>query len=250
MKLGLEGRVALVTGGARDVGREIALGLAAEGAAVVVNYHGSKAGAEAVVAEIQASGGKALALGCDISDFAAVQQMVATTVAEFGGLNILVNNAGLVFRKRFVDSTPEEWRRQIDVCLYGTLNCCHAAWPHLEAQPGKGRILCVVGDSSRVGESGLAIAAAARAGNIALLKSLARETRNGTTANTLALGLIETAHDPGFIAANRDKLTKLYPLRRLGQPADVAPLAVLLASEQGSWVTGQVVSVSGGFSMV
>jgi len=250
MKLGLEGRVALVTGGARDVGREIALGLAAEGAAVVVNYHGSKTGAEAVVAEIQASGGKALALGCDISDFAAVQQMVATTVAEFGGLNILVNNAGLVFRKRFVDSTPEEWRRQIDVCLYGTLNCCHAAWPHLEAQPGKGRILCVVGDSSRVGESGLAIAAAARAGNIALLKSLARETRNGTTANTLALGLIETAHDPGFIAANRDKLTKLYPLRRLGQPADVAPLAVLLASEQGSWVTGQVVSVSGGFSMV
>jgi len=249
MKLGLEGRVALVTGGARDVGREIALGLAAEGAAVVVNYHGSKAGAEAVVAEIHANGGKALALGCDISDFAAVQQMVATTVAEFGGLNILVNNAGLVFRKRFVDSTPEEWRRQIDVCLYGTLNCCHAAWPHLEAQPGKGRILCVVGDSSRVGESGLAIAAAARAGNIALLKSLARETRNGTTANTLALGLIETAHDPGFIAANREKLTKLYPLRRLGQPADVAPLAVLLASDQGSWITGQVVSVSGGFSM-
>jgi NAD(P)-dependent dehydrogenase (short-subunit alcohol dehydrogenase family) len=246
----LEGKVALVTGGARDVGREIAVGLAAEGAAVVVNYHGSKAGAESVVAEIRERGGKALAIGCDISKIDAVRAMVAQTVQEFGGLNILVNNAGLVIRKRFGDSTPEEWKRQIDVCLYGTLNCTHAALPHLEAQNGAGRIITIVGDSSRVGESGLAIAAAARAGNIALMKSVARETRAGLTANTLALGLIETAHDPAFIAANRDKLTKLYPLRRLGQPKDVAPLAVLLASEQGGWITGQVISVSGGFSMI
>lgn len=250
MKLGLEGRVALVTGGARDVGREIALGLAAEGAAVAVNYHGSEAAAEAVVADIRGRGGKAIAIRCDIANHDAVRAMVAQTVNELGGLNILVNNAGLVFRKRFADTSPDEWRRQIDVCLYGTLNCCHAALPHLEAQPGTGRILCVVGDSSRVGESGLAIAAAARAGNIALLKSLARETRTGLTANTLSLGLIETAHAPEFIAANRDKLTKLYPLRRLGQATDVAPMAVLLASDQGSWITGQVISVSGGFSMV
>ncbi len=250
MEMGLAGRVALITGGARDVGREIAMGLAAEGAAVVINYHGSKDAADAVVAGIKGRGGKALAIRCDIADHAAVRQMVAQTVAEFGGLHILVNNAGLVFRKRFADSSPEDWRRQIDVCLYGTLNCCHAALPHLEAQPGAGRILCIVGDSSRVGESGLAIAAAARAGNIALLKSLARETRSGLTANTLSLGLIETAHDPAFIEANRDKLTKFYPLRRLGRPADVAPMAVMLASERGSWITGQVISVSGGFSMV
>lgn len=250
MELGLTGRVALITGGARDVGREIALGLAAEGAAVVINYHGSKDAAEAVVAEVQGRGGRALAIRCDISDYEAVQAMVTQTVTTFGHLHILVNNAGLVFRKRFADTTPEEWRRQIDVCMYGTLNCCHAALPHLEAEPGKGRILCIVGDSSRVGESGLAIAAAARAGNIALLKSLARETRSALTANTLALGLIETAHDPAFITANREKLTKLYPLRRLGHPSDVAPMAVLLASDQGSWVTGQVISVSGGFSMV
>ncbi|HKX42104.1 MAG TPA: SDR family oxidoreductase [Burkholderiaceae bacterium] len=250
MKLGLEGRVALVTGGARDVGKAIALGLAAEGAAVVVNYHGSKAGAEAVAAEIRASGGRALAIGCDIADMAAVRSMVAQTVEAFGGLNILVNNAGLVIRKRFADTTPEDWRRQVDVCLYGTLNCCHAALPHLDAQQGSGRIISIVGDSSRVGESGLAIGAAARAGNIALMKSLARETRCGTTANALALGLIETAHDPEFIAANRDKLTRLYPLRRLGQPADVAPMTVLLASDAGGWITGQVISISGGFSMV
>src|ERR1700689_4703519 len=136
MKFQLDGKVALITGGARDVGKEIALGLAAEGASVVVNYHGSREGAESVVAEIKAAGGKALAIGCDISDRRAVDAMVAQTVETFGGLNILVNNAGLVIRKRFVDSTPEEWRRQIDVCLYGTLNCTHAALPHLEAQKG------------------------------------------------------------------------------------------------------------------
>lgn len=250
MKFGLEGRVALVTGGARDVGREIALGLAAEGAAVVVNYNGSQAGAESVVSEIKAMGGQAMALRCDISDINAVRDMVEKTVKAFGGLNILVNNAGLVLRQRFSDTKPEDWKRQIDVCLYGTLNCCHAAMPHLEAKKGHGRIISIMGDSSRVGESGLAIGAAARAGNIALMKSLARETRAGTTANSIALGLIETAHDPAFIEANREKLTKFYPLRRLGRPADVAPMAVLLASDQGSWITGQVISVSGGFSMV
>jgi NAD(P)-dependent dehydrogenase (short-subunit alcohol dehydrogenase family) len=250
MHFGLEGKVALVTGGARDVGREIALGLAAEGASVVVNYHGSKAPAESVVDEIKAAGGKALAIGCDIANRQAVDDMVARTVAEFGGLNILINNAGLVIRRRFADSHPEEWRRQIDVCLYGTLNCTHAALPHLERQPGAGRVISIIGDSSRVGESGLAIGAAARAANVALMKSLARETRAGMTANAISLGLIETAHDPEFLEANREKLTKLYPLRRLGLPKDVAPMAVLLASDKGSWITGQVISVSGGFSMI
>jgi len=250
MEFGLEGKVALVTGGARDVGREIAVGLASEGASVVINYNGSKAAADSAVEEIRARGGKALALACDITDRQAVDEMVARTVHEFGRLNILVNNAGLVIRKRFAESNPAEWRRQIDVCLYGTLNCTHAALPHLERDPGAGRVISVIGDSSRVGESGLAIGAAARAANVALMKSLARETRSGMTANAISLGLIETAHDPEFLEANREKLTKLYPLRRLGFPKDVAPVAVLLASERGSWITGQVISVSGGFSMV
>ena len=247
MKTDLTGRVALVTGGARDVGREISLALAAEGAAVVVNYNGSKERAEAVAKEIKDRGGKAMAIACDISNMDSVKAMVEKTVKEFGGLNILVNNAGLVFRKRFIDSTPEEWRQQTDVCFYGTLNCCHAALPYLEK--GNGRIISIVGDSSRVGESGLALAAATRAGNVALMKSLARETRSGMTANAIALGLIETAHDPAFIEENREKLTKFYPLRRLGTPQDVAPMVVLLASDAGSWITGQIISISGGFSM-
>jgi NAD(P)-dependent dehydrogenase (short-subunit alcohol dehydrogenase family) len=246
----LAGRVALVTGGGRDVGAAISHGLAAAGAAVAVNYHSSKDEAEEVVAQIRKAGGTAKAFGADISSLDAVRSMVAGVKSEFGGLDILVNNAGLVLRKRFSETTPEDWHRQIDVCLYGAIHCCHAAAPLLEAS-GRGRIISIIGDSSRVGESGLAIAAAARAGTIALMKSLAREMgRTGTTANSIALGLIESAHDRSWVEANREKLVKAYVIRRLGQPSDVAPLVTLLAADAGSWITGQVISVSGGFSMV
>jgi NAD(P)-dependent dehydrogenase (short-subunit alcohol dehydrogenase family) len=250
MDLGLQGRIALVTGAARDVGREIALTLAAEGAAVAVNYRSSAMAADDLVAAIAANGGKAKAYQADVADFAAVQAMVAAIVKDFGGLNIVINNAGLALRQRFVETTPDDWRRQIDTCLYGAIHCCHAAAPHLEA--GKnGRIVSVIGDSSRVGESGLAIVAAARAGVVALMKSLARELgRSGTTANTVSLGLVETAHDRAWVEENRDKLVRLYPVRRLGLPDDVAPMVALLASPRSGWITGQVLSISGGYSMV
>lgn len=250
MDMKLKGKVALVTGAARDVGREIALSLAAEGAAVAVNYRGSKDQAEAVVAEIERNGGKAIGYHADVSDFAAVQSMVNKIVADFGHLNIVVNNAGVALRNRFVETTPDEWQKQINVCLYGAIHVSKAAAPHLE-KAGDGRIIALIGDSSRVGESGLAIVAAARAGVIGLMKSLAREFgRFGTTANTISLGLIETAHDRAWVDANRDKLTKFYPLRRLGVPQDIAPTVTLLASPHGGWITGQVISISGGFSMV
>ena len=249
MKLGLEGRVALVTGAARDVGREIALALASEGAAVAVNYKTSSEHARAVVEEIETKGGRAIACQADVTDLGQVKQMVDRTATELGGLDILVNNAGLVIRKRFAETSPDEWRRQIDTCLYGAIHCCHAATPLLEASK-RGRIISLMGDSSRVGESGLSIAAAARAGVIALMKSLAREMgRSGTTANAVSLGLVETAHDRAWVEANREKLVRLYPLRRLGRPGDVAPMVALLASDQASWITGQVISISGGFSM-
>jgi len=250
MDMKLKGKVALVTGAARDVGREIALSLAAEGAAVAVNYRGSKDLADAVVAEITRNGGRAIAYGADVSDFDAVQKMIAGIVADFGGLNIVVNNAGVALRNRFVETTPEEWQKQINICLYGAIHVSKAAAPHLE-KAGDGRIIALIGDSSRVGESGLSIVAAARAGVIGLMKSLAREFgRFGTTANTISLGLIETAHDRAWVDANREKLVKFYPLRRLGLPQDIAPTVTLLASPHGGWITGQVISISGGFSMV
>jgi 3-oxoacyl-[acyl-carrier protein] reductase len=250
MNLGLKGKTALVTGAARGVGREIALSLAAEGTNIAVNYRNSGKEADTLVSEIAAKGVKAKAYKADVADFAAVKAMVDEVAKNFGGVNILINNAGLALRQRFVETKPEDWHRQIDACLYGAIHCCYAVAPHLEAAKD-GRIVSVIGDSSRVGESGLAIVAAARAGVVALMKSLAREFgRSGVTANTVSLGLVETAHDKEWVEANREKLVKLYPVRRLGKPGDVAPMVTLLASPQSGWITGQVISVSGGFSMV
>jgi NAD(P)-dependent dehydrogenase (short-subunit alcohol dehydrogenase family) len=250
MDVGLSGKVALVTGAGRGVGREIAASLAREGAAVAINYRSSAADAESLVAEITAAGGKAKAYAADVADFAAVKAMIDGVVRDFGGLNILINNAGLALRQRFVETKPSDWKSQIDVCLYGAIHCCHAAAPHLEVAKN-GRIVAVIGDSSRVGESGLAIVAAARAGVVALMKSLARELgRSGTTCNTVSLGLVETDHDKDWVEANREKLVKLYPVRRLGQPADIVPMVTLLASPSSGWITGQVLSISGGYSMV
>jgi 2-hydroxycyclohexanecarboxyl-CoA dehydrogenase len=250
MDFKLKGRVALVTGGGRDVGREIALALAAEGCAVAVNYHGSQAAAEKVVTDIEAKGGKAAAYKADVADHAAVKDMIDKVVQRLGSIDILVNNAGFTPRQRFVDSKPEDWRKQIDIGLYGVMNTCHAALPHM-IKNKVGRIINLAGDSARVGESGLAVTAAARGGVIALSKSLAKEHgRDGVTANVLALGLIETSHtDPAWMAANREKIVKMYPTRRLGAPGDIAPLVTLLASDAAAWITGQVVSISGGFSM-
>jgi 3-oxoacyl-[acyl-carrier protein] reductase len=250
MEMQLKDRVALVTGATRDVGRQIALSLAAEGATVAVHYRNSADEAEAVVSEIRKQGGKARAYRADVADRGAVQSMIQSIVSDHGGLNILVNNAGLAIRKPFKETTPEEWRSQIDVNLMGAIHLCHAAAPHLE-KGGHGRIIAIVGDSSRVGESGLSIVAAARAGVIGLMKSVARELgRSGVTANTVSLGMVETAHDPTWLAANREKLIRFYPVRRLGQPDDIAPTVTLLASPRSGWITGQVISVSGGYSMV
>jgi NAD(P)-dependent dehydrogenase (short-subunit alcohol dehydrogenase family) len=251
MNSGLTGKVALITGGARDVGGDIALSLAAEGAAIAVNYRSSKDEAEALVAKITAAGGKAAAYQADVADYTAVRGMVASIIGDFGRLDVLVNNAGLAVRERFVDTTPDDWQKQIATNFYGVIHCCHAVAPQMIKQ-NSGRIICIIGDSSRIGESGLAMTGATRGGTLALAKSLAKELgRANITVNTVSLGLIETAHsDPAWMDANRDKLTKMYPLRRLGKPGDVAPLVTLLASENGSWITGQVISVNGGFAMV
>jgi NAD(P)-dependent dehydrogenase (short-subunit alcohol dehydrogenase family) len=249
MNLGLDGKVALVTGGARDVGRAIVEALAAEGAAVAVNYLTSDAAAARLVDEIRATGGRALACQADVADYAAVERMVERTVAEFGGLDILVNNAGYLEQKLFLDTKPGEWQRQVDVCLTGVLNCSHVAGRRMVAQKG-GRIVNIVGDSARVGQPRLAISASARGGVLALTKTLAKELgRGNVTVNALALGWIETSHvDPAWLAANREKILGLYAIRRLGTPTDVASLVAFLASDHAGWITGQTISVSGGYS--
>ncbi len=251
MDLNLAGKVALVTGGGRDVGREIALQLAAEGASVAVNYNRSADEAATVVKEIEAAGGKAKAYGADIADYAAVTAMVDSVVQDFGRIDILVNNAGYVKVQKFLDSGPEDWKPQIDACLYGAIHCCRAAAPHMVKQ-NSGRIVSLIGDSSRIGEANISMAAATRAGTMALGKSLAKELgRNNITVNTVSLGLVQTSHsDAEFLAKNMDKIVRNYPLRRIGEPEDVAPMVAFLASDAAAWVTGQTISVNGGFAMV
>jgi NAD(P)-dependent dehydrogenase (short-subunit alcohol dehydrogenase family) len=251
MDIGLEGKVAIVTGGARDVGGAIARSLAREGVRVAINYNSSEAEAQALVDDIAASGGTARAVQADIADYAQVRAMTDDVAAEWGSLDILVNNAGYVKYQRFIESEPADWRRQIDVCLYGALNCSHAAAKHMAKQQA-GRVINIVGDSSRIGEANIALAATARGGTIALGKSMAKELgRYNVTVNTIALGLIETAHqDPEFLAKNMERIVKAYPLRRIGKPGDVAPMVAFLSSAGADWITGQVISVNGGFSMV
>jgi NAD(P)-dependent dehydrogenase (short-subunit alcohol dehydrogenase family) len=251
MDYGLQGKVALVTGAARDVGREIALTLAGEGAAIAVNYRGSQAEAEALVAEIESKGGKAKAYQCDVADYEAVKKMTDQIVADMGRIDILVNNAGFVTPRRFVETTPDDWHKQIDIGLYGVIHTCHAVVPHMVAQGG-GRIVNLAGDSARVGEKGLSITAASRNGAIALSKSLAKELgRDNITVNVVALGLIDTSHsDKAWLEANMSKIVRNYPLGRIGNPDDVAPAVAFLVSRGAGWITGQIMSVSGGFSMV
>lgn len=251
MNLELEGKVALVTGAARDVGREIALALAAEGATIAVNYNSSADEANAVVDQINADTGIARAYQADVGDRGSVQNMVDGIVKDLGGIDILVNNAGLVLPKRFLESTPEEWKRQIDVGLYGVIHCCHAVGPHL-IEKKSGRIINITGDSARVGEKFLSVTASSRGGVLSLTKSLAREFgQAGVTVNAIAFGLIETSHsDKEWLAKNREKIERQYPLGRIGKPDDIAPMVAFMASSRARWITGQILSINGGYSMV
>ena len=251
MNLGLQGKIALITGGARDVGAEIARTLASEGAHVAINYRGAEDDADQLVAEITEAGGQARAYRADVTDYDAVKGMVDQVVTDLGALHVLVNNAGLVIQKRFVESGWEDWKAQTDVCHYGIINACHAAAPQMIAQQD-GRIVNIVGDSERVGESYLSVKAATGGSAIALTKSIAKELgRFNVRANVVAFGMLETSHsDKDWLEANRSKIERQYPLGRMGFPQDVAPMVAFLASNATAWVTGQVVSVSGGYSMV
>ena len=251
MKLNIENKVALVTGGARDIGKLISLNLASENVSVAVNYNSSSKEADDTISEIKKLGGNAKAYKGNVSDYNEMKNMINSINLDFGGIDFLINNAGYTRVERFFESKPEEWDKQIDICLKGSINCCHLVIEKM-MEKKLGRIINLVGDSSRIGEANLAITAAARGGTIALGKSLAKELgRYNITVNTISLGLVKTTHSNNdFLEKNMEKILKFYPLKRIGVAGDVAPMVSFLCSDNASWITGQVISINGGFCMV
>lgn len=253
MDLQLSGTNVLVTGSGQGLGRAIGLAFAREGANVAFHYNSSADGAEKAAAEAAELGVKAVAVGGDLRDAEAVAAIVEKTETELGPIGVLVNNSAVTKKQRFLDSTPEDWAPQIDVTVTGTLQLTHAVAKRM-AERGSGSIVNLMGDSGRVGESGLLVTATARSTTVGLTRSLAKElARFGIRANAVSLALVRTdnfdAHAGTPEAEQMKKILAQYPLRRFGHPDDVTPMILLLASPLSSWTTGQVVSVNGGYAM-
>lgn len=251
LTIDLAGQVAVVTGSGSGIGEAIAKLLARAGAAVAVADLAEDA-AKRVATEIEAAGGKALAVRCDVADEASVADALAQVRSELGPVRILVNNAATWVIKLFKDTTPAEIDRIFSVTVTGTMNLTRATLPDLTAAPG-GRIINIISDSGRTGEGYMAAYAAAKSALIGLTKSLAKEVgRFGTTVNGVSPGTTNTPGSAAFIESvgGEAKLAKAYPLGRLGQPDDVAGGVVFFASPLADWVTGQILSVSGGYTMV
>lgn len=251
----LAGKTALVTGGGRGIGRAIALALAAEGAQVaVLDILGDEA--ERVRGEIEARGVKALALVADLTRRVDVERAVAAALAQWGQIDVLVNNAGWDRLEPFLESEEATWDRVIAVNFKGVLYMCKAVLPHMVAH-GRGKVISIASDAGRVGSSGEAVYAGTKGAIIAFSKTLAREmARSGITVNVVCPGLTETPLLQGIRAQSPkaektiEAVTRAIPLGRVGQPDDVAGAVVYFASPAADFVTGQTLSVSGGLTMV
>jgi 3-oxoacyl-[acyl-carrier protein] reductase len=239
------GKVAIVTGASRGIGSAVAERLARDGFGVIVNYSGSAEAADALVRKITEGGGRALAVKADVSDPAAVREMFETTVAKFGGVDVLVNNAGIMTVSNLADTDDTSFDRQIAINLKGTFNTLREGAKRLRSG---GRIINF--SSSVVGllQPTYAIYAATKAGVEAITSVLAKELRGrNITVNAIAPG--PTATDlflKGKPQAVIDHLAKLAPLERLGEPADIARAVSFLAGPDGAWINGQVLRANGG----
>jgi 2-hydroxycyclohexanecarboxyl-CoA dehydrogenase len=258
-QIDVAGRIAVVTGAGRGVGRQVALDLAASGAGAVVVNDISAERADEVAAEITERGGAALGAPCDVSDFDAVGRMFEQVRSKFGAVGVLVNNAGNQGSDRraptapFWEQTPEEWNTCVGVNLHGVLNCSRHALADMVKGDSGGRIVTVISDAGRVGEArGLEAYSGAKAGAAGVTRALARlGGRYDITANCVALGATRTPAIERFLAddAAVDKIVRQYMIKRVGEPSDASAMIVFLASSSAGWITGQTFPVNGGYSV-
>ena len=245
----LTGKVALVTGASRGIGRAIALKLAAEGAAVVINYHGSMEKAKEVKAEIESDGGIAEIMQCNVADYQATEAMIRKVTDDFGRLDILVNNAGITRDGPLMKMSEEDYDTVLDTNLKGTFHCIRFAARQMLRQRG-GRIINLSSVSGILGNAGQANYSASKAGVIGLTKSAARELASrGITVNAVAPGFIETDMTDKLSDKVKEQMSGQIPLGRFGKPEQVAKAAAFLASDDAAYITGQVLAVDGGMSM-
>ncbi|MGE4451970.1 2-hydroxycyclohexanecarboxyl-CoA dehydrogenase [Castellaniella sp.] len=250
----LEGKVVIVTGGGGGIGGAICRRFASEGASVGILDLSLEA-AEKVRDAIHASGGTAKAIRCDITDRAHVDAAVAETEAKLGVIDVLINNAGWDVFRPFVDTEPAQWDKLIAINLTGPLHLHHAVLPGMAARK-RGRIVNIASDAARVGSSGEAVYAACKGGMVAFSKTIAREhARHGITVNVVCPGPTDTALFAEYKegAGNPEKLMEAFrrsiPLGRIGHPEDLPGAVVFFAGDDARFITGQVLSVSGGLTM-
>lgn len=245
----LDGKTALVTGGSRGIGREIALQLAKEGAGVAVNYSGNESAAEETARMIREFGGKAMIVRADVSDFEAAERMVKEVADAYGRIDILINNAGITRDNLLLRMKEADWDAVLNTNLKGVFNCTKAVTKIMMKQRS-GKIVNMTSVIGLSGNAGQANYAAAKAGVIGFTKSMAKELANrGICVNAVAPGFIDTDMTANLPEQMKDDVLKKIPLAKLGSPSDVAGAVMFLVSDAASYITGQTLNVDGGMVM-